>query len=483
MIKQSRRGFGSYFRSANAKELARLALIALSMLVAVGAGAAFFMVLEFEQPTVAVNKEIKFVGGAMALPLQAADKKSGIQQITVTLRHQNGSVYPLFDRQYPRQSWFSQAGPSQVQEVLNVDVKGLGLKEGGAELLVTVHDFSLKRNSTELRLPVTVDSKPPLLMIEHAQMHLQQGGSGMVLYSSSEPLSRHGVMIEKMFFPGFPLPGKDKTYITYIALAWDSEKPENTRVIGTDEAGNEAQASFSVRFKKAKEKRDRIEIPDSFLQNKLPEFQQHYPEMKGTDVEKYLFVNQKVRVLNAEKISNVCRNTAQEQLWQDRFLRMPGAGRAAYADQRTYYYKGQEIDQQTHLGIDIASNEKAEVRAANRGRVVFADYLGIYGNMVIIDHGQGLSSLYSHLSRLETSVGKMVEKDEIIGRTGTSGMAAGDHLHFSMLVHGIFVTPVEWWDQHWIDVNINNIINQKPTPPAQNAAPPAASQPTETHAP
>mgnify|MGYP003609927507 FL=1 len=53
----------------------------------------------------------------------------------------------------------------------------------------------------------------------------------------------------------------------------------------------------------------------------------------------------------------------------------------------------------------------------------------------------------------------MVEKNQRLGRSGVSGMAGGDHLHFSMLVHGVFVTPVEWWDQHWIDVNIKAAVN------------------------
>jgi murein DD-endopeptidase MepM/ murein hydrolase activator NlpD len=482
MIKQNRRGFKTYFRSANAKEIARLVLISLSMLLVVAAGAALFVLFEFEKPTVAVEKEIKFVGGAMDMPVQAADKKSGIRQITINLL-QNGATFPLFDRQYPRLSWFAKAGPAEVKETVTIDPKNLGLKEGAAELVVAVYDFSLKRNSTELRFSVLVDSAPPMLTVEHAQMHLQQGGSGMVLYSSSEPLSRHGVMIEKQFFQGFPLQGKDKTYIAYIALPWDSAKPENTRVVGSDQAGNEGQSTFSVYFKQAKEKHDRIEISESFLQKKIPEFQQAYPEMKGTDLEKYLFVNQTVRVRNAEKISEVCRNTAADQLWQDRFLRMPGAGRAGFADQRTYFHKGQEIDKQTHLGIDIASNERAEIRAANRGRVAFADYLGIYGNVVILDHGQGISSLYSHLSRIETTVNKLVEKNEIIGRSGTSGMAAGDHLHFSMLVHGIFVTPVEWWDQNWINVNIKNIIGKPEQAPAVQLEQQPSQPAAETHAP
>lgn len=472
MIKQSRRGSGSFFRSAKAKELIRLVLIVLSMLAVIGVGAALFVLMEFEKPTVAVEKEIKFVGGTINLPVLAADRKSGIRQIAVTV-FQNGAAYPLFNREFPRQSWLKQAGPEEVRETVEIDAKDLGLKEGAAELAVTVHDFSLKRNAAELRFPVTVDSAPPMITVEHAQMHLQQGGSGIVVYSSSEPLVRHGVMIDKMFFRGFPLQGKERQHIAYIALPWDSVKPEDTRVVGADQAGNQGKTPFSVYFKKAKEKKDRIEISEPFLEKKMPEFQQHYPEMKGTLLEQYLFVNQKVRVWNAEKIAEVCRNTMEEQLWHDRFLRMPGAGRAAFADQRAYFYKGQEIDQQTHLGIDIASTARAEIRAANRGRVFFADYLGIYGNVVIIDHGQGLSSLYSHLSRIETAVGKMAEKNEIIGRSGTSGMAAGDHLHFSMLVHGIFVTPVEWWDQHWINVNIKNVVSPEPK----------ASSVQEAHAP
>ena len=92
--------------------------------------------------------------------------------------------------------------------------------------------------------------------------------------------------------------------------------------------------------------------------------------------------------------------------------------------------------------------------------MIFTDYLGIYGNTVILDHGQGVFSLYSHLSRIDTALDTLVAKDDLIGHSGATGMAGGDHLHFSMLVHGIFVTPKEWWDQHWIDVNINNIIGE-----------------------
>jgi murein DD-endopeptidase MepM/ murein hydrolase activator NlpD len=94
------------------------------------------------------------------------------------------------------------------------------------------------------------------------------------------------------------------------------------------------------------------------------------------------------------------------------------------------------------------------VLAANRGKVIFADYLGIYGNMVVLDHGLGVFSLYSHLSQIGVVEGDIVEKNGVLGATGTSGMAGGDHLHFSMLVNGVLVDPLEWWDEHWLDLNI-----------------------------
>jgi murein DD-endopeptidase MepM/ murein hydrolase activator NlpD len=108
--------------------------------------------------------------------------------------------------------------------------------------------------------------------------------------------------------------------------------------------------------------------------------------------------------------------------------------------------------------MDIASTRRAEARAANNGKVIYADYLGIYGNMVLVDHGQGVFSLYSHLSQINAAPGDMVDQQTVLGLTGTTGMAGGDHLHFSMLVNGVFVTPKEWWDQHWIEVTIDEPI-------------------------
>ena len=123
---------------------------------------------------------------------------------------------------------------------------------------------------------------------------------------------------------------------------------------------------------------------------------------------------------------------------------------SAFADRRTYYYNDQEIDRQDHLGFDLASVRHAELPAANSGVVVLARYFGIYGNAVVIDHGFGLMTLYGHLSSIDVEEGQRVERGQTVGRSGQTGLAAGDHLHFTVLLQGMAVNPIEWWDPGWI---------------------------------
>ncbi len=318
----------------------------------------------------------------------------------------------------------------------------------------------LKGNTVTNRFPVEIDTKMPRVTLEHTQRYILPGGSGIVVYDLSEPSQQLGVEVNDDFFRGFPVPNKENRYVSYIALDWNADKIKSSRVVATDMAGNKGQAVFSMILKKAGYKKDRINVSEGFLNAKVPEFEQYYPEMQGSMLDKYLFTNNEVRKRNAETINKLCRSPEPNRLWMDRFLRMSGASKAGFADQRTYYYQGQAVDMQVHLGMDIASTAAVEIKAANRGKVIFTEYLGIYGNTIILDHGLGVFSLYSHLSRIETEVDEVVDKGTVIARSGATGMAGGDHLHFSMLIHGKFVNPVEWWDQHWIDVNINDILDQ-----------------------
>jgi murein DD-endopeptidase MepM/ murein hydrolase activator NlpD len=189
---------------------------------------------------------------------------------------------------------------------------------------------------------------------------------------------------------------------------------------------------------------------------KLPEFHgfEDWPG-EGTLLDQFLFVNRTLREKNNALILGLGGQSKPEMFWQEAFGRLPNsAQQAGFADHRLYRYNGEIIDEATHLGIDLASVQQAPVPAANAGRILKVDYIGIYGNTVIIDHGFGLFSLYSHLSKTLVDPGDMVAKGDIIGHTGISGWAGGDHLHFSMIVDHVFVNPVEWWDPAWIQNNV-----------------------------
>ena len=173
-------------------------LLALLAMAVVALGAAAWLLFEFEKPTVALDRELRFLGGRVELPLHAADKKSGLRALEITLVQGERSV-TLLDRTFPRQSWFGAAGPATVSEKVAIDAQKAGIKEGSAELVVRVRDFSLnglfRGNRTELRMPVTMDTKPPTLALAHAQRSIRPGGSGLVVYTVSEPPARHGLQV------------------------------------------------------------------------------------------------------------------------------------------------------------------------------------------------------------------------------------------------------------------------------------------------
>jgi murein DD-endopeptidase MepM/ murein hydrolase activator NlpD len=127
---------------------------------------------------------------------------------------------------------------------------------------------------------------------------------------------------------------------------------------------------------------------------------------------------------------------------------------ALFGDKRKYQYQGKVVGESIHMGVDLASTTNAPVEAANNGIVAYAGYLGIYGNFVIIDHGFAFFTVYGHLNSIDVKKGQEVRKGDVMGHTGSSGLAGGDHLHFGMLVGGQFVNPQEWWDPHWIADNV-----------------------------
>lgn len=442
----------------------KMGLLALLLILAVILTGVSFVVLrlfEWERPTVVLDKGVTVLGQQSKVEVLVSDRESGLREFRVTIRQGQKEAVAL-DRQLGRSNFWAKGVPS-LQETIEVDAVALGLKDGPAELLLSARDLSWwqwsRGNQVLIAYPVEVDTKAPLLrMVDAPYAGFKPGGSGLIVYGASKEIFQHGITIDGIFHPGFPIPTrKDGAYGALIGIPYDTEAIKEAVMTASDRAGNQARLPITIKFHAVKKKTDSITLSEGFLNTKIPEFAQYYPEMKakGGLIEQFLFVNNEVRAQNAERIREICRHTDPERHWQGRFVRMDRSSpMAGFAQYRTYFYQDKEIDNQVHLGVDLASLARSEVGAANTGKVVFADYLGIYGNMVMIDHGQGLFSLYSHLSEIKAKVGAMVNSGEVIGLTGTTGMAGGDHLHFAMLVNGVFVTPVEWWDEHWIKDNV-----------------------------
>lgn len=421
--------------------------------------------LEGEKPRIKTPFSQAAVGGGQELRFTATDEKNGLRSLTVSLTQKQKTV-DLFQRDFPPANFLGKGGVHEATAKVRIDAQKLKIDEGEATLRAVAQDYAWRRwghgNKTVWEQTVQIDTRPPRIAVLSTAHNLRQGGAGLVIYRLSEPCPQSGVLVGKEFFPGRKGPFSDPNiFLAFIALAFDQPKDIQALVQATDLAGNRSQVGFAHYFRERKFDKDIIHLSDGFLEKKMPEFGAVQPVENAPNplVGKFLTVNREYRKKNTAQLRAATEQSDPTMHWRGEFIRLPGsARRASFADYREYLYKEELIDEQTHMGVDLASIQQAPIPAANAGRVAFVGNLGIYGNTAVIDHGLGLFSVYSHLSSFAVTADQMVEKDQTIGRTGETGMAGGDHLHFGMLIHQTFVNPVEWWDGRWIRHNITDKI-------------------------
>jgi len=459
------------------KPRSRLPLIAavVAVVVVIVAYAAWSASVVGDVPVIEVTAPARIGQAGGTVTVVVREPRRGIVDVTVEAKGAGLAPGLVAEAHHapPSRPW---QAPETTEVTLSATLgkaKQPTMTEGTITLTVTATragSWSTTPEPVVVTRDITVKLTPPTVVPMSSFVHVAQGGAELIVYEVGAGATRDGVVVERKVaagapalpaweFPGSPLPGGPPTrHFAIFALPYDDDGPEadvkqRARVFAEDDVGNRATAPFVHKYIPRPMPTDTITLKDPFLVKVTGEiFPQTQGLARGGDLlADYLVLNRELRRQNNAALVELSAKSVQRFTWTGTFQPFDNASiKGAFADRRTYLYNDQKVDQQDHLGFDLARVERSPVNAGNDGVVAFAAYFGIYGNCVVIDHGFGLMTLYAHLSAIGVKAGDAVARGQVIGTTGATGLAGGDHLHFTTLVHGQAVNPIEWWDGHWI---------------------------------
>ena len=444
-------------------------LVFLLVLAVLVGGVAWFWAGRSAGPTITIRQPGKFVGQNSSLELMAEAPEGKFTAIDVTVE-QSGKSFPVFTLDQP-QGDIRQESAERLYVMRPVGKRALpDLQSGPARIVIKASRpvlFGLRNVSSTTTHDVTVRLEPPQVGVLSTFHYINHGGSEFVVYRATPADVESGVRVGNIEYTGFPASAVGITSdpalrVAFFALLFDQDLNTDFNVFARDPAGNEALAALDHQVFPKPYSKSRIEIDDKFIGRVVPAIAGNSPQEKiPTDdlLSGFLMINGDLRRKNNQYLTDLAKKSAPEMLFKGPFQQLGNSQvEARFADTRTYVYKGKEVDRQVHLGFDLAVTANVPVVAAEAGTIAHASDLGIYGNCVVIDHGLGVQSLYGHLSSIGVKVGDRVEKGAELGRSGMTGLAGGDHLHFTMLVGGQQVTPVDWWSKQWFEDRVRRKI-------------------------
>lgn len=361
----------------------------------------------------------------------------------------------FWQRRVPDNDWTFNAGTESIPE----------LKDGKARLIVEAASNDFRGKTASAEREVIVVTQPPVISADQDQHYLYLGMADLVTLNLSGYWTEAGVRVGDEKFRAWPMPDGKLGFFSLFAFAWNMPQATVPVVYATNPGGNEVTSPIAFQFPKSEQPKYRVRdlaIDDRFIEKVVNELD---PNGSGDLVTRFVKINSEMRRANNNTLADLRLKTEPRFLWSQPFLQQPNTKvEANFADVRNYVHNGQKIDQQVHLGYDLSSTQHVDVMAANDGKVIYAASLGIYGNCIVLDHGYGLQSIYGHLSQIAVHEGDMVKRGQSMGKSGMTGMAGGDHIHFSMQLEGVQIDPKEWWDAHWIK---DHIVKRVPLPATQ----------------
>ena len=367
--------------------------------------------LDTTPPSLSVSglERDKHYRDSLTLNIAAMDEKPGLSLLTVQL--DDAPAIPLSFGEKESTYWTLQT---------------TAFADGTHTISVTAVDNSLNKNQTQYTLPFYIDNTPPKLQVPPETLVVGQGRTLALFLQADEPLSNvQGQLFDKTFtfYPTI----SQNLYRSFFGIGVTSAVQNYPlKVSATDLAGNQVDQTLQAEVTKT-----------TFARG-------GYITL-SPQKQRIMTDRSKSQEDNAKRgVAYTKANQESEQLWEGKFIR-PTEGRLT-----SPFGKYREYNtgvRRHHYGTDIANVTGTAIYASNRGIVTLAEGLHIYGNAVILNHGQGVSTSYNHLSDIHVKVGEYVEKGQCIGLMGATGQATGSHLHWGMVVHGVAVAPEEWTER------------------------------------
>jgi hypothetical protein len=421
-------------------------------------------------PVLELPATLTSLGQATPVSVRVLDAH-GVRSVRAFVE-QNSARYQIFDSSQP-----SKAAETNLDFTAGLKTTPQ-LQAGKAKLIVEATSNDLMRKTGKVERDVMVVTQPPSITADSEQHYLYLGMADLATFNVSGSWAEAGVRVGDQTFRAWPMPGGKPGMFSLYAFAWNMPLNTAPMVYAGNGTGTDVTSPLVVIFPKKEQPRyttHDLQLSDAFVQKVVNELD---PNGSGDMITRFVKINNDMRKANNKTLSDLRLKTADKFLWSRVFIRQPHSqAEANFADLRNYIYQGKKVDQQVHLGYDLAVTQHVGVEASNDGKVVYAAPLGIYGNCIVVDHGYGLQSIYGHLSRIDVHEGDLVKQGQVMGLSGQTGMAGGDHIHFAMQLDGVQIDPKEWWDPHWIQDHIAKRVElpgfQASVAPAEHGSKPS----------
>lgn len=315
------------------------------------------------------------------------------------------------------------------------------------------------------KIKISIDFQPPSIKSVRTDSYVYLGGIGYVIYKTSKDtfLSYVDTGLNTNFYPITIEGDSVDSNLVFFTCGNSPCKNGKIKIVAEDLSGNSVSILRRMKTLKNKNwKTSNIVIDLSFLLNKYNEI--FDSNLTTVSIDNFLELNMILREKNNIEISSNTSAISRNLITSGNFYQMRNSKVFSdFSEKRDYYFKDEDKPLMTtyHWGYDLSSIKNAKIYSSSEGLVSYVnnDGLGIYGKTIIINHGLGFYSLYSHLSEILVSVGDKVKTDTIIGRTGESGLAFGDHLHFGTYLQGVPFNSSEVWDKKYFFQKVLNIYN------------------------